>query len=976
MAGSADAQPARDGDAGAADRPPIVYDAFLSYSFGLDGKLAPALQNSIERYAKPWYKLRSLRIFRDTANLSVSPDLWIGIEDALRRSRYLILLASPAAAQSKWVRREIRYWLSKNALSTILVVLTDGRVAWDEQVGDFDWQASDALPPELRGAFAQEPLYVDLRWARKADVHLSLSNPLFAQAILSLSARIHGKPMDELGGESVRNHRIVRRLAGGAASTIAGLAVGAFILAWFATKEATRADERTQDALRRESLRLAFSSRSETASGNATGGISLALRALPSQFDVVGRWAFWTTGRKPDRPVVPEAVGALAEALTLQREERVFGPRADTADERYVASGFLEAGAKVYGVTSSGRFRSWVSATGEQVADLQSPSSHPKFVSFDADGSRAILADDKGDLIYWLPGSLPDAVKLPLRSPERDGMQDRILVSWSARQGRLVLVPPAGPAALYEVPSGRLLKILAEDAGKIGFVAILTRQDRSIIRMLVEGNVKGFDSFDGAPTDPGEEGLTSTDPVLESRDGNTIVTLNALGTGGATVWAREDQKSKLEVSNTLELGSRDRLVMSQDGRLLAKATPQGGIEISRSGSRIFVKMVSAAAPVAAMEFDGNGKQLLVSLDAGALVLFRAAPSGWFDGFSVTPGPGYSGLLARDGSRIVAGALGHGTRFMKGIIASWDIVTGEEGKQLFTGSWPVFLRSEPDERRLAAVLANGEIRIWGISSSAYSIPPLAGDGGNFVDVAFVGNERLFGATARGTVVSYKAANGAEIERQDLGAGNLQGLAAAPGADTLVAAFRDDPAVLWQAGLYNATRRAVPRVDGHVRRVAVSADRFALGTEGGDVYLFDTAAAKLTRTLSTRGEPINSLAFDNQGGRLAAATAMGNVWIWGLASAEDDLVLRQGNARLYSASFAPDGRKLLTTGHDGKARLWWVGKSTDDLVSLARPRQLRCLGPEKASFYGIEATAPADHDPPCFGVRPSASLEPSE
>jgi hypothetical protein len=230
------------------------------------------------------------------------------------------------AARSKWVRREIRCWLSKGSASTILIVLTDGNVGWDEHSGDFDWQTSDALPPELKGAFVQQPLYVDLRWVRRADLHLSLSNPLFAQAILSLSARIHGRPIDELGGEAVRNHRIARRLAGGAIGTIVALATVGAILGWFASNEAKRADERADEALRRESLRLASSSRSEIVSGNATGGISLALRALPSRFDVVHGWGLWSSARGPDRPVVAEAVGALAEGLSLQRE----GPRSGT----------------------------------------------------------------------------------------------------------------------------------------------------------------------------------------------------------------------------------------------------------------------------------------------------------------------------------------------------------------------------------------------------------------------------------------------------------------------------------------------------------------------------------------------------------------------------------------------------------------------------------------------------------------------
>ena len=77
------------------------YDAFISYSHAADGKLAPALQRSLHRIAKPFYKLRALNIFRDQTNLSVTPHLWETIENALRQSRFLIYMASPGAAQSR-----------------------------------------------------------------------------------------------------------------------------------------------------------------------------------------------------------------------------------------------------------------------------------------------------------------------------------------------------------------------------------------------------------------------------------------------------------------------------------------------------------------------------------------------------------------------------------------------------------------------------------------------------------------------------------------------------------------------------------------------------------------------------------------------------------------------------------------------------------------------------------------------------------
>ena len=78
----------------------MKYKAFMSYSHAADGNLAPAVQSALHRFARPWYKLRSLRVFRDKTSLSATPELWPTIERALTESEYFLLFASPEAAQS------------------------------------------------------------------------------------------------------------------------------------------------------------------------------------------------------------------------------------------------------------------------------------------------------------------------------------------------------------------------------------------------------------------------------------------------------------------------------------------------------------------------------------------------------------------------------------------------------------------------------------------------------------------------------------------------------------------------------------------------------------------------------------------------------------------------------------------------------------------------------------------------------------
>ena len=189
---------------------PSGYNAFISYSHQQDRVLGPALQTSLERFAKPWYRTRALRIFRNTANLAANPALWTSIEDALRSSQWFILLASADAAQSVWVNREVQWWLAHRSPDQLLVVGTSPGLAWDEQKRD--WADDAPVPPALRGAFTGKPLWVDLS-GLQLDSHKTLIPDDLAAAV---AAPIQGAPKDLLVSKHLRQHRRTLQVAGAA----------------------------------------------------------------------------------------------------------------------------------------------------------------------------------------------------------------------------------------------------------------------------------------------------------------------------------------------------------------------------------------------------------------------------------------------------------------------------------------------------------------------------------------------------------------------------------------------------------------------------------------------------------------------------------------------------------------------------------------------------------------------------------------
>ncbi|MFE6913474.1 toll/interleukin-1 receptor domain-containing protein [Streptomyces rubiginosohelvolus] len=235
-------------------------DGFISYSHARDRELAQALQRGLHKLARPWTRRQVISVFRDTTSLSANHDLWSSILGELQRSRYFIYLASPEAAASRWVQKELRFWLDNRSPDRILIAVGSGTVHWDPAAGDFDWSRTTALPRMLEGVFRAEPLWVDLAEVRRSRKY-SLRQAEFRSAVAALAAPLHGRGKDELDSEDLQQRRIALRLLRGAVTVLSlllvtSLAAGGY--AWQKRGEALdRARVSASQALAAHSMELA-----------------------------------------------------------------------------------------------------------------------------------------------------------------------------------------------------------------------------------------------------------------------------------------------------------------------------------------------------------------------------------------------------------------------------------------------------------------------------------------------------------------------------------------------------------------------------------------------------------------------------------------------------------------------------------------------------------------------------------------------
>lgn len=226
----------------------MKYNAFISYSHQKDSKLAPSLEKAFEKFAKPTFKRRALTIFRDTSDLSASPDLWGNIVAGLSQADYFIFLASPQAANSHWCCKEIDYWKANKPVDHILIALTDGELVWDESTNDFDWNKTTSLPDNFSGVFKNEPLFVDFR-SQNTNEDLTLANPQFTEKVVLLAATLHGKTVADMTGESIKQHTRTIRIRNTAIIVLSLLLATSAALSIYAFQQKAAAEKQTNIAL-------------------------------------------------------------------------------------------------------------------------------------------------------------------------------------------------------------------------------------------------------------------------------------------------------------------------------------------------------------------------------------------------------------------------------------------------------------------------------------------------------------------------------------------------------------------------------------------------------------------------------------------------------------------------------------------------------------------------------------------------------
>jgi WD40 repeat protein len=787
------------------------YDAFISYSHFADRQLAPAIQAGLQRLAKPWNRRRALWIFRDDTGLSVSPALYSSIRAALDDSRYLILLLSPSAAFSPWVKREIQHWVATKTAECILLVLTEGEWAWDAQSSDFDLERSTAIPSALQGVFAEEPRVLDLRWAR-GEHRLKLTDERFRKAVADLAAPIHGKSKEDLEGEDLRQYHRARRFRFSAASLLSLLTVLALVaggVAWDNSRRAAAASARARaqqaiaEAQQRRAEQAAAEARRQQALAQAQAELAMS-RQLAAQAEL-------------------KRNGNLALSLLLSVEALRFAP---TVEARSALLAGLQANPRLTTFLSSGARGMRKFALTSDGRTLAASNNNGNVALVDVPSHRLI-----GQLFSGADSEVSSLSFSPNGSMLAAAGSDRRIILWNVRTRQ----PIGAPLSAHTSTVSSLA--FNEDGSRLA-----SADNKKIVLWDVSAHARWGHPLTGLNRGTTEIGGEVS--LAFSPDGDVLASGDS--DGAVVLWNVRSQRRIGRPLRTMDVGintAQVRLSFSPDGRILAAGVDASCDTCGFEPGKIILWEVKSRQPIGepltghiggvnSVDFSPDGQRLTSGGTRDGTILvwdLKGRQSR------------RSRLTRHDGRAVSVAFAGNGRRIVStdsdGNIALWDtgrlvslgtllkghrqsvasLAFAPDGRLLATGdqlqsefavrdlrSSRVLIRSRDGARSLAfshsgrllaQAAADGTLVLWDVPSRQ-RLRTLAGPDPGVGAVAFTADDKLLISAEGSGIILRDTRSGRPLGRPLVAhTSGINTVAASPDGALFASGGSDGSVVLW-------------------------------------------------------------------------------------------------------------------------------------------------------------------------------------
>ena len=860
-----------------------VADVFISYNH-TNLEVAAALQRALTRLGRPWNRARALRIFRDKTDMSAAPHLWGVVEQALGNSRFFLLLASPAAAQSKWVRREVEFWFAAKDPRNLLIALIDGDIWWDEGRNDFDWTRTTALPQMFTGRYpGGEPLWVDLRPHTYAKP--TLDDSTFQDAVAALAAPVHGKSKSDLVGEELRQQRKFARVRNAVAAGLAVLLVLAIVMG------------------------IGFLGQRNTARGQRDLAVSRQLMAESTSHlstdPRIARLLAVAAAR-----IAPESernrADATLRAAIMNPGRYVLREQGQLGTVPAVANGQIAT------ARTDGSIRIWDADTGQPTATLDGHAEDVVRLVFSADGSKLLSGSADQTVRVWDLASKRTAHVI---SPH-DGtiyqlafdstgdliatVGDRSLDVWSSRTGERIWGVPAGVGTMGFSADGSMLAVGGYDDGVI---QLRNSRTGGLIRELVglrPGTTKGL-FFGQAGTV-----LMSSDSDGSERE--------------VAVWSTDTGKEMRPRIRFAEGQWVTPPAIGHTAPILVTGEPDGHGRIwDVTGARAPIELAGHPAPIFSVAISPDDTTIATASRDGTVRIWDAST-----GIPIAVLTGYTQAVThvafdRDGAHLVSVGEDGEVRLWNIVRPHRSVVPGEPEP----GAAALSLNADGS----VAATGGDDIRLWNTDGELIrKLFTSRTEWALWADV-FSPDGSVLAASETDAVLLLDTSTG-QVRREIRAtkSGSLSALAFSPDGRTLAV---DELYAVGVWDLVTGEKRAEFRTQGTTAvEFNPSGDLIALRLAGETVDIVDWRSGRTLIQFPDTDLSENVFAFSNDGQRLASSGGR-TLHLW-QASTGDKADLRGHTEQILAAAFSPDDATIATAGEDRTIRIWDV--ATGALIAV--------------------------------------------
>lgn len=859
------------------------YKAFVSYSHESDAHLAASLQQSLSRIAKPWYRLRTMRIFLDKTSLSANPALWPTIEQALSQTEYFLLLASPVSAKSSWVQKEVSWWLQNRTADKLVLCLTDGVILWNSSTGDFDWNKTNAIPANLKGAYSSEPLYADFRGAKEANQYGD-SDPVYRDALLNIAAPLMGRPKDDLDGEDIRVHRWTERIA----STVALFIV---ILGLIAAIEMKRAHDRQKIAASR-----ALASEAMSHADDPSLAMLLSIESGRIADTVESRRSLLTAIQR-----VPQATAFLwGHTDAVQRA--IFSPDGQS---------ILSAG-------WDNRIVLWNASTYQPIGQ---PIDCPKGlvgVAFSPDGSQFASASS-GSIVVWDTKTRQPA-GAPLRAKE-----DFVHVGFSSKGNLLAASTDAyggHPSTVY-VWNLATRQLIGDPIPGANFAF---SPDDSLLAVAQYGDLVLYDlRKHRAMTQPLTGHAKNISAIAFSPDGSLVAT----GAEDKTIilWSVAARRSLGTMAGHSE--SVSSLLFGRDGESLLSGGLDGTIILwdleNLKPSATLMNGFGASISSIFLGPDGDLKSL--ALDKERVILLNVNEDPPLGHRIKAVGSASSNVAFSPDGRLLASAGDFGD------VVLWDVSSGQQSGEPLSGHEHRVnsLAFAPDGKTLVSASMDGTVIFWDVSSHTAIKPPVKALQSPVWSLVCSPDGKTVVAGGDAQLVFWDLATHQQLGPPvTLQKDRIWALAFSPDGSLLASAGNNLQVWIWKNGQRDRVFRTVGTPIDQTKLfevmpagVSFSSDGTTLATssQGHSVTLWNVKNWQpLPPVLYGDTQTVSSVAFRQDGKVLVSGSADGDIRLWDVGTHELIGILGLQPEAVNSIAFEPGKDTLASVGENDSVVLW--------------------------------------------------------